>query len=52
VPEAFLSIESIAEQEADKLKDYFFKQFWRSVRSGKKNDIIYGKRRRKRDISI
>jgi hypothetical protein len=34
--------ESIAEQEADKLKDYFFQtDFWRSVRSGK-NDIIYG----------
>ncbi|MEZ4972433.1 MAG: hypothetical protein R2820_03950 [Cyclobacteriaceae bacterium] len=34
--------ESIAEQEADKLKDYFFQtEFWRSVRSGK-NDIIYG----------
>lgn len=34
--------ESIAEQEADKLKDYFFQtDFWRSVRSGK-NDIVYG----------
>ena len=34
--------ESIAEQEADKLKSYFFQtDFWRSVRSGK-NDIVYG----------
>jgi len=34
--------ESIAEQEADKLKDYFFQtDFWRSVRSGR-NDIVYG----------
>jgi hypothetical protein len=34
--------ESIAEQEADKLKDYFFQtDFWQSVRTGK-NDIIYG----------
>lgn len=34
--------ESIAEQEADKLKDYFFQtDFWRSVRNGK-NDIVYG----------
>ena len=34
--------ESIAEQEADKLKNYFFQtDFWRSVRSGK-NDIIFG----------
>lgn len=34
--------ESIAEQEADKLKNYFFQtDFWRSVRSGK-NDIVYG----------
>ena len=34
--------ESIAEHEADKLKNYFFQtDFWRSVRSGK-NDIVYG----------
>lgn len=34
--------ESIAEQEADKLKNYFFQtDFWKSVRSGK-NDIVYG----------
>jgi hypothetical protein len=34
--------ESIAEQEAEKLRDYFFQtDFWRSVREGK-SDIIYG----------
>ena len=34
--------ESIAEQEADKLRDYFFQtDFWKSVREGK-SDIVYG----------
>lgn len=34
--------ESIAEQEAEKLKDYFLQtEFWNAIRSGK-NDVIYG----------
>jgi hypothetical protein len=34
--------ESIAEQESDKLKDYFFQtEYWKSIRGGK-NDIVYG----------
>lgn len=34
--------ESIAEQEAEKLKDYFLQtEFWNSIRNGK-NDIVYG----------
>lgn len=34
--------ESIAEQEAEKLKDYFLQtEFWNSIRNGN-NDIVYG----------